>query len=309
MNIHSHIRRLVLAAGIIALATVALSCQTMAGATGALAQTAGALGVIDPTTTQAIVSATDAIGKAAEEITPEQEYYIGRAVGANLLTNYKIYTQKPALTAYLNKICGALTVNSPKPELYNGYHVAILDSPEINAFSTSGGHIFVTLGLLDCTNSEDTLAAVIAHEIAHIQLQHSIKSIKTSRFTTAVMETANAASTATTGTGLKELTEVFGQSVDEAVNNLVNNGYSQNQEYDADSTALSLLASAGYDPSSLVIMLNMLREKQAAQSPGRGFGKTHPDPARRIGNVDKELPKYQVADTRSFRAARYRDIR
>jgi predicted Zn-dependent protease len=165
------------------------------------------------------------------------------------------------------------------------------------------------LGLLDCTDSEDTLAAVIAHEIAHIQLQHSIKSIKTSRFTAAVMETANAASTAATGTNLNELTEVFGQSVDEAVNNLVNNGYSQSQEYDADSAALSLLASAGYEPSSLVIMLNMLREKQAAQSSARGFGKTHPDPAKRIDNADKDLPKYQVADTQSFRAARYRELR
>jgi predicted Zn-dependent protease len=308
-RVYRYARRLVLITGVTALAALALSCQTVAGATGVLAQTAGALGVIDPATTQAIVGATDAIGRAAEEITPEQEYYIGRAVGANLLTNYKIYTQNPALTAYLNKICAALTVNSPKPELYNGYHVAILDSPEINAFSTSGGHIFVTLGLLDCTNSEDTLAAVIAHEIAHIQLQHSIKSIKTSRFTAAVMETANAASTAATGTSLKDLTEVFGQSVDEAVNNLVNNGYSQSQEYDADSTALSLLASAGYEPSSLAVMLNMLREKQTAQGSARGFGKTHPDPAKRIDNVGKELPKYQVADTRSFRAARYGNVR
>jgi predicted Zn-dependent protease len=306
MIIRGYIRRLILSAAVIVLAALALGCQTMAGATGVLASAAGALGVIDPNTTQAIVGATDAIGRAAEEITPEQEYYIGRAVGANLLTNYTIYTQKPALTAYLNKICGALTVNSPKPELYNGYHVVILNTPEINAFSTSGGHIFVTLGLLDCTNSEDTLAAVIAHEIAHIQLQHSIKSIKTSRFTSAVMETANAAATAATGTNLKELTEVFGQSVDEAVNNMVNNGYSQSQEYDADATALSLLASAGYEPSSLITMLNMLREKQVSQSSGRGFGKTHPDPAKRIDNANTDLPKYRVPDTRSFRTARYR---
>ncbi|MDR2186342.1 MAG: M48 family metalloprotease [Treponema sp.] len=306
MKTKTSIRRTVLSAAAVLFIVLLSACQSMAAGTGVLAQAAGDLGVIDQGTATTIVSAADAWSKAQEEITPSQEYYIGRAVGANILTNYKIYKEAPALTAYLNKICSAIVINSPKPELYAGYHVAILDSSEINAFSTSGGHIFVTRGLIEVANSEDTLAAVLAHEIAHVQLQHSLKSIKSSRFANAVVETANVASTAATGTQLKELTETFGLSVDEAVNAL-NNGYSQNQEYDADTLALSLMASAGYEPASLLTMLTSLREKQGNQTRS-GFGKTHPSPDRRIASVNKSLPNYKVEDTKSFRAGRYKTV-
>jgi predicted Zn-dependent protease len=282
-----------------------VTCGTVASGTGALAEAAGSLGLIDEGTAAAVVRSTDAIGRAAEDITPEQEYYIGRAVGANILTNYKIYTGSPALIAYLNKICNTIAINSPKPELYNGYHVAILDTAEINAFATSGGHIFITRGLIACTTSEDTLAAVIAHEIAHIQLQHSIKAIKTSRITQALMETGSAAATvASNELSLGELTGIFDESVNDIVNQMVNNGYSQTQEFDADSTALSLLASAGYEPSSLVDMLKALEQNQPNHS--GGFNKTHPSPDKRIANADKTLQNYTVADTRSFRTGRFK---
>jgi predicted Zn-dependent protease len=272
------------------------------------AQVAGAFGVIDDDTVNAITKSTDAISKAAEEITPEQEYYIGRAVGANILTNYKLYTARPDLTAYLNRICGALTINSAKPEIYNGYHVMILDSDEINAFATSGGHIFISRGLIASTNSEDALASVIAHEISHIQLQHSIKAIKNSRITQALIITgSSAANAAAKNSSLSELTSVFNESVGEIVTTIVNNGYSQDQEFDADTAALPLLASAGYEPSSILDMLQAL-EKSQSSHPG-GFNKTHPTPAKRIASVNKSIKKYQVPDTRTFRQSRYTKIK
>jgi predicted Zn-dependent protease len=287
---------------------LALSCGTLAEATGLAAKAAGEAGLISPTVALALLKSTESIHKAAEDITPDQEYYIGRAVGANILAGYRIDNTSPHLTRYLNRICGAITINSPRPELYNGYHVAILDSQEINAFATSGGHIFITRGLLACTNSEDSLASVIAHEVAHIQLQHSIKAIKTSRITNAVMVTGSAVvGTAAEGTSLDELTNIFDESVNEIVATLVNNGYSQTQEFNADALALSLLAAAGYEPSSLVDMLKAL-EKNAGARPG-GFNKTHPSPAARISSVNAKLRDYQVPDTRSFRRTRYRAVK
>jgi predicted Zn-dependent protease len=280
------------------------SCETVAKAAGAGAQVAGSLGVIDQKTADAVTRSTDAIGRAAEDITPEQEYYIGRAVGANILTNYRIWNGSPTLTAYLNRICNAIVINSPRPDIYNGYHVAILDSSEINAFATSGGHIFITRGLIACTNSEDSLAGVIAHEISHIQLQHSIKAIKASRFTQALLVTGSSAAGAVTeGMNLAELTDVFNESVEEIVTTLVNNGYSQTQEFDADTNALALMAAAGYEPSALISMLQVL-EKNQGSHPG-GFNKTHPTPARRITSAQLNIGKYKIPDTRSYRQARY----
>jgi predicted Zn-dependent protease len=237
-----------------------------------------------------------------EEITPEQEYFIGRAVGANLLTNYSLYQEDPDLVLYLNEITAALVINSQKPEIFNGYHTAVLDSAEINAFSTSGGHILVTRGLLNCAASEDALAAVIAHEIAHIQLQHSIKAIKSNRVVNAIAQTGSSLA----GLALSELTDIL----DEAANDIVSamqEGYSQNQEFAADTLALDLLADAGYEPSSLIVMLTALKQNPSPGGLANGFAHTHPSPDDRIAQLERPLRQYKdtMRDTRAYREARF----
>ncbi|MCL2196511.1 MAG: M48 family metalloprotease [Treponema sp.] len=284
-------------AAVIAFACVIFSCQGLAVA----AQVAGAVGIVDQTTADAISRSASAIGAAAEEITPEQEYYIGRAVAANILSSYKLWTGNAALTAYLNKICAAITINSSRPDVFNGYHVAILDSNEINAFATSGGHVFVTRGLINAAKSEDALASVIAHEVAHIQLQHGIKAIKNSRITQAVLTTASAAGTAV-GMNVSQLTDVMKESVGEIVSTLVSSGYSQTQEFEADTTAMALMAGAGYNPASLIDILRILSTIQTSSS---GFGKTHPTPAARIANAERTVRSHNVTDTSSSRQARF----
>jgi len=272
-----------------------------------VAQAAGAAGFVDPNAAKAISTSAKAIGTAAEEINPEQEYYIGRAVAANILATYKLYTGNPKLTAYLNNICAAITINSPRPDVYNGYHVALLDSNEINAFATSGGHILVTRGLVNAAKSEDALAGVIAHEVAHIQLKHSIKAIKNSRVTQAILVTGASAAGAAAGAAgmdIKQLTDVMNESVGEIVQTLVNNGYSQTQEFEADNTAMSLMASAGYNPAGLVEMLKSL---SSVQTSGAGFGKTHPSPAQRITNAEGSVTRYPVTNA-TTRIARFNTI-
>jgi len=289
---------------IIFIVTAALfSCSSLAAVASAGAQIAGATGMVDKNTANAISTSAKAIGSAAEEINPEQEYFIGRAVAANILATYRLYTGNPKLTSYLNNICAAITINSPRPDVFNGYHVAILDSSEINAFATSGGHIFVTRGLISAAKSEDALAGVIAHEVAHIQLKHSIKAIKNSRITQAILVTGTSAAGAAAGMDVKQLTDVMNESVGEIVQTLVNNGYSQTQEFEADNTAMSLMASAGYNPPGLIEMLKSLNSVQKA---GSGFGKTHPSPAQRITNAEKSVGKYRTTNA-SARNARFRE--
>jgi predicted Zn-dependent protease len=292
---------------LVSLGLLVVSCETVTKVTSAGAQIAGALGVIDTKTADTISTSSDAIGRAAEEITPEQEYYIGRAVAANILDRYAVWNGSPALTKYLNEICKAIVINSPRPEIYAGYHVAILDSGEINAFATSGGHILVTRGLIACADSEDALAAVIAHEIGHIQLQHSIKAIKNSRITNALLVTGTSAAGALGNADIKELAGIMDESVNEIIATLIDKGYSRDQEFDADTAALALLAAAGYEPSALVTMLRLLEQNQQDQA--GGLTKTHPSPAQRITNVNGSLPKFKVPDTSSYRMERYGRIR
>jgi predicted Zn-dependent protease len=287
---------------VIILTGALFSCSSLAKIAETGVQIARESGVVDKNTADAIDTSARAIGTAAEEISPEQEYYIGRAVAANILSTYKVYLGKQEMTAYLNNICEAITINSPRPDIYNGYHLAILDNNEINAFATSGGHIYVTLGLINAAKSEDALAGVIAHEVAHIQLQHSIKAIRNSRITQAVLVTGTTAVGTAAGMDVKQLTDVMNESVGEIVQTLVNNGYSQVQEFEADNTAMALMASAGYNPSGLI---EMLRSLSSVQTSGSGFGKTHPSPAQRIANAEMSVGRYRVADTGTSRDARF----
>jgi predicted Zn-dependent protease len=72
-------------------------------------------------------------GSYQEEMTLEDDYYAGRAVAAEILKSYRVFTEDPELARYLNKICLAIVINSPRPVLFNGYHVQVLDSDEISA--------------------------------------------------------------------------------------------------------------------------------------------------------------------------------
>lgn len=271
--------------------------------------------IMDSPAGEAIVQSVDAIQTATEEITPENEYYIGRSVAAAITTQYKIYKDAPKMTAYLNAICGAITMNSDMPFLYKGYCVAILDTDEINAMATPGGHIFISRGLINAVTSEDELAAVIAHEVAHIQLKHSISAIKASRISGAVAQSAKA--TAMVGViiandksganlsdedmeALLEATASFSDITNELAETLFSSGYSKSQEYAADAKALTLLADAGYDPYAMVSML-----RKIPTGGNHGWDATHPSPENRIEEVNDVLSEMSVPSvSRSARNAR-----
>jgi predicted Zn-dependent protease len=249
-------------------------------------------------------SQMDSAFSQEEELSPEEAYYLGRAVAANILEHYTPYRQNPALTEYLNQICAALVLNSSESPVFNGYHVLILDSPEINAFATLGGHIFVTLGLVEAADSEDALAAVIAHEIAHIHLGHGAELIQNMRLTQELSTAANRAEgIAARGASPEARKNLFAGQVREMVNAMVVNGYAQAQEFEADSRALAILAAAGYEPAGLIDVLQVLKTRQETH-PG-GLNQTHPAPVLRIANVEQTLGRYSVPDTRSFRVPRY----
>ena len=212
------------------------------------------------------------------------------------------------MTSYLNKICETLVMNSDKPYLFKGYYVVILDTDEINAMATPGGHIFVSRGLIDCTDSEDALAAVIAHEVAHVQLGHSVSAIKASRVRSAVSSTTKAVAVtsiavANERTGVKlsdkqmekvmEAVDTFSDMSNEVVKTLVNTGFSKEQEFEADKNALYILQSAGYDPYAMLDMLAQIDESPS----NSGWGSTHPSPKDRIKKVNKELASMAKAGT------------
>jgi predicted Zn-dependent protease len=282
-----------------------LSCMFLAFFLPGFPAFSGARQQQDRSVSDALAAMDEAFTSGNSEATAEDYYFIGRALGARILSSYRPL-ENPALARYVEKVCAAITVNSSMPEFYNGYHIMILDSPEINAISSPGGHIFITRGLLELTGSEDDLAAIIAHEIAHIQLAHAAAIINSMKLTEDLSALgAASAATAAREASVPERTVLFGNAVVELVNILMKNGYSQAQEYEADRYALALLAVSGYQSSALINMLKVLRQTQ----PGRpgGLYDTHPSPASRMAALEPQLTKYRTEDTRAWRTGRFKN--
>ncbi len=231
---------------------------------------------------ESAIKSGEAVARSMEDFTPEQEHYIGRAVMAALFATYRPLNNQAA-NDYVNTLGQSLALFSDQPLTYAGYHFQIVDSDEINAFAAPGGFIIVTRGLIRCCPNETALAAVLAHEIAHVQNKDALRAIKKSRITQALGIIGGEAIKHTAGAELNQLAGIFADSVGDIMTTMVNNGYSRAYEYEADQAAVSILRRAGYDPSGLVVMLHGMKSRLV--SGGRDFAKTHPAPADRIAKL------------------------
>ena len=279
-----------LAATALALAWATTGCEMVNQATSLAADVAAGTGVITADQAESTKRVGTAVTKTFQDITPEQEYYVGRTVAATVLAQYKAYPADD-LNGYLNRLGQSLAQFSTKPETFGGYHFLALDSAEINAFAAPGGLILVTRGLLKCTQNEDELAAVLAHEIGHVEKMHGLRAIKTGRLNSALTILAVEAGKNLAGEQLAEVTKAFDESINYISSTLLNSGYSRKLEYEADAAAVAILKKAGYVPGALVAMLENMQKNW--DSSRKDFAATHPAPADRI----KELQKIGVTSS------------
>lgn len=230
--------------------------------------------------------------KAARPISDEEEYYVGRAVAARILsTNHLVNNKK--LTDYVNLVGQSVAMHSEKPFTYGGYHFAILDSSDINAFACPGGIIFITRGMVNAVRNEDELAAVLAHEVGHINHRDGINAISQSRWTEALTVIGADAAKTYGSQDVAKLAGLFEGSIDDVFKTLVVNGYGRSQEYAADQASLHYLAATGYEPRALQNFLErIMKQNKGAEG---GIMKTHPATSDRIENVLTNMPE-QKAD-------------
>ncbi|HPS09259.1 MAG TPA: M48 family metalloprotease [Kiritimatiellia bacterium] len=264
-----------------------------------------AAGVITADQAQSINRSAVAMEKTFQDITPEQEYYIGRSVAATVLATYRPYDQA-ALNQYLTVLGQTLAQYSDKPETFGGYHFLVIETEEVNAFAAPGGLILVSRGLLRCCRSEDALAAVLAHEIGHVQNQHGLRAIKKGRLNAALTTLAVEAGKNLAGESLAEVTKAFEGSITDISSTLMNSGYARTLEHDADAAAVQILSRAGYNPKALVDMLGQMKTRIGVET-GRGFGKTHPSPDVRIEHVRTLIGAQLAAAVPAARQRRFND--
>ncbi len=148
----------------------------------------------------------------------------------------------------------------------------LVDSPGIeNAYAIPGGSILITRVLLDIYSSEDELAGVLAHEIAHIDCHHSSKALAVSLGTSPLVIPDNAI--------LRQAGKLFDK--------LIESGYSQDNEFEADREGALLAKRAGFDPFGNMDLMKMEEGVYATEE--HSYFSTHPPRHERIRELRKLL--------------------
>ncbi len=295
--------RITLSCMLILAVAIFAGCAVLDVVTQAGTSVGVATGAITAGQAESINKSSSAVGKAFEKVTPEQEYYLGRSVAAVLFKTFKAYDGQ-AGNHYLNVMGQTIAQFSDKPNTFGGYRFMIMNTDEINAFAAPGGLILVSKGLLRCCKSEDEIAAVLAHEIAHVQHGHAIGAISKSRWTGAVTTMLAEAGKQFGPAELADLTKAFEGCLSDMVNTMVNSGYARGLETEADKSAVTILSRMGYNP---VALKNMLQEmSRIMPHDNKGFAKTHPDPQVRIKDIEPLLVSYGPVNSPAKRADRFK---
>ncbi|MDE0884447.1 MAG: M48 family metalloprotease [Myxococcota bacterium] len=202
----------------------------------------------------------------------------------------------PELRNYLDQLGQSLAAHSPRSQIVYRFEVA--DMPEANAFALPGGHIYVSRGLLTLVNSEDQLAAVLGHEIAHVAARHSVRkqAVSVPLAPLRIAAALGGAAAAIVSPGLGQVVAGLG----ELPAQFALAAYSRDQEREADRIGQEIAARAGFDPLALstfndiLIREAALKKGDAQRSP---FLLSHP-PGPERSEAAREHAKQLTIATR-----------
>ncbi len=227
--------------------------------------------------------------------TRAREMTIGRQASRRFERRAKL-VKDVAVQEYVDRIAQSVAQNS---DCQVPVTVKIVDSSEINAFSFPGGFLYINSGLILGIDDEAELAAVIAHEIAHVVARDGMKD----------------SSYLGTGTGASP---IFIPAPTDSGGTVDVGGYlvplkfaASTRETDADSRGIQYLQKAGYDPSALVTFLKKMLPKEEADV-NRVFAlfQTHPPTAERIRMAQERIANLTKPDQPSAATpARFQEIK
>ena len=197
----------------------------------------------------------------------------------------------PELQAYIDRVGQRLVANSDMPD--KSFTFSVLDSPDINAFATPGGFIYINRGLLAYLDNEAELAGVLAHEIGHVTGRHH------SRRKTAGVTSQVIATTVGILTGSRDIMDASTMVGAELIS-----GYGRDMELEADGLGAEYMHRSGYDVDALLEVIGVLKDQEQfqrvkAKQTGRpvktyhGLYATHPRNDKRLQTVVRaanELP-------------------
>ena len=221
----------------------------------------------------------------------QQDVEIGRQSAAEAERQLPLLNDQ-RIASYASQIIRRLAAAAPGSKY--PYQIKVVNASDINAFSLPGGYMYVNRGLMEAARSEPELAAVLAHEMAHVALRHG---------------THQASKAYMTQAGIGILGGLLGRGgnpsqVFQVIGGLGLNAlflkFSRDDEYQADTVGAQIMARAGYDPRAMADFFQILRSQQKSD-PGRlaQFFSDHPGAADREARIRQEAQRIGAVRTSS----------
>ncbi|WP_051132508.1 M48 family metallopeptidase [Thermodesulfatator atlanticus] len=217
-------------------------------------------------------------------IDPQTEIKLGLQAYEEILHKEKL-CHDPVINALVTRV--GMRIAKASGKNYD-WEFKVIDKPKtINAFCLPGGKVFVYTGILPIAKNEAGLATVLSHEIAHAIARHGAE-----RMSIAMVATFGEALLASM-LDLKnpETKRIFLTAYGLGATVGVLLPYSREQEYEADTIGLYLMAKAGYDPREAVRFWERMRAAAKGRPRPPEFLSTHPADEKRIEAIKKLLPK------------------
>lgn len=178
--------------------------------------------------------------------------------------------------------------NMPSPKLAESFEwsVAVLESPQANAFCLPGGKMAVYTGLIPVAQNNDAMAVVMGHEIAHALLRHGSQRMAQQKLVQMGQMAA--------GIAIGDMDPGQQQMVMSALGATTQYGavlpFGRSHETQADEVGLMIAAAACYNPKEAIPLWERMSQLNGGQRPPE-FASTHPDPSNRIAHLQSLLPK------------------
>lgn len=238
-------------------------------------------------------------------LTPEQEYRLGRGWLRSLRGQVPLL-EDPLVQDYVEHLVYRLASYSDlaEPDLA----VVVVNNRDINAFAVPGGVIGLNAGLFLHADSEDEVAAVIAHEIAHVSQRHFTRRYADSRRMNYTMLAALLASMAVAIAGDAQA-GMAGIATSQAAAIHSQLAYSRHHEREADRVGMQTLVNTGMDPHAMPRFFErLLRTRQYASNPPE-FILSHPVTEDRVADSRSRaqaLPRPRMRAAPEFELIRAR---
>lgn len=218
-------------------------------------------------------------------VSRSQEIAIGAQAHQQTIQQFGVYGEKPEVNRMVNRVGQRIAAVSDMPDLK--WTFTVLDSPMLNAMALPGGYVYITRGMLERMNTEDELAGVLGHEIAHVTARHASQRISQAQLAQLGFIAGAIAA--------PEVAQQYGDLAQLGAS-LLFQRYSRAQESQSDLVGTAYMAEAGYNPigaREMLRTLDRLRD-QEAKSIDQYF-QSHPDPAKRVDDVQEKISELEAA--------------